>query len=101
MGARYMTVAILVFAAVLFCTVQALYWPLLPKPGTEYGWWQLKPAARAGFVLGAPVFTLVMCSPIIGAWQEVFGVSLALLWALICSFLLTVGTRWVSRLLNR
>jgi hypothetical protein len=97
----HMTMQVLTVVAVFFCTVQALYWPLIPKPGTEYGWWQLKWAAQAGYVLGAPVLALATVSPFEGAAQNVFVVLLALLWALLLCFLVNVVARWIVGVFRR
>jgi hypothetical protein len=43
---------------VLMCTVQALYWPLLMKPGTELQAWQVHSLAQIGYLVGAPVMAL-------------------------------------------
>jgi hypothetical protein len=94
------TIKILAFVVVLFCTVQALYWPLLPKPGTVYSWWQLNWAAEAGFVLGAPALALALLSPLSGVWQDVFLVLMALLWALLVSFLVRIVAGWISHLVE-
>jgi hypothetical protein len=49
---------LLIAALVFLCTIQALYWPLLMKPGTELGWWQIDWMAKVGYVIGAPVMVL-------------------------------------------
>jgi len=44
-----------VAAFVFVCTVEALYWPLLPKPGTPLEWWQVHWLATIGEYVGLPV----------------------------------------------
>lgn len=51
-------IPLLITTFVFLCTVQALYWPLLMKPGTELGWWQIGWMAKVGYILGAPVMVL-------------------------------------------
>ena len=46
----YSRIAIAVF--VFVATIETLYWPLLPKPGTPYEWWEVKWLAQAGLYLG-------------------------------------------------
>ena len=50
--------SLLAAAFVLACTVQALYWPLLPKPGLVLDWWQVEWLAKLGYLLGFPVLLL-------------------------------------------
>ena len=40
---------------VCVCSIEALYWPLVMKPGTEVGWWQVGWLAKAGYFVGFPV----------------------------------------------
>jgi len=47
-----------VSALVLLCTIEAIYWPLLMKPGTVLGWWQSKALADVGVLVGLPVTVL-------------------------------------------
>jgi hypothetical protein len=64
---KHFAVRFLIAAFVLLCTIQALYWPLLMKPGTELAWWQIGWMAKAGYVLGAPVMALALWS---AAWSS-------------------------------
>ena len=57
---KHFAARLLITAVVFVCTIQALYWPLLMKPGTELGWWQIGWMAQAGYVLGAPVMMLAL-----------------------------------------
>jgi hypothetical protein len=66
--------------AVAFFTVQALYWPLIPKPGTEFYWWQLKWAAEIGYFVGAPVIGIVLLSPLQGPAQHLLALGLTAIW---------------------
>lgn len=69
-------VRLLITTFVLLCTIQALYWPLLMKPGTELGWWQIGWMAKVGYVLGAPVMGLAVW---VSGWVLVLA---AVLWSL-------------------
>lgn len=40
---------------VCVCSIEALYWPLVMKPGTELDWWQVRWLAKAGYFVGFPV----------------------------------------------
>jgi hypothetical protein len=51
-------------------TMQALYWPLIMKPGTVLSWWQFQWAAEIGDRVGVPVLLVVLISPLHGALQE-------------------------------
>lgn len=68
-------------AFVFVATIQALYWPLLPKPGTTYRWWQIHWLAGSGMVVGLPVLFL-------SNWIGEFGLWVAtLVWAALVYFL--------------
>ena len=49
---------LIIASFILLCTVQALYWPIIPKPGLELAWWQVEWLAKTGYVLGLPVLIL-------------------------------------------
>ena len=49
----YLSAIVAVF--VLLCTIQALYWPIIMKPGTHLYWWQVKWLSDIGIWLGLPV----------------------------------------------
>ena len=68
-------------AAVCFFTLQAMYWPLIMKPGTPLEFWQIQWAAEVGYWIGAPVIAAILISPFSGALQEVLVVVLTALWA--------------------
>lgn len=68
-------------AVIVFITsVQALYWPLFPKPGTPVSWWQVELLAHLGNFLGAPVMVVVLLSPLSGLAQESFAWLCVLIW---------------------
>jgi hypothetical protein len=75
------TLRLVLSVLVLFCTLQAIYWPLIPKPGTVYEWWQVGVLAKIGFLVGAPVLFIVwklrLSTPAIVA----SGWFLALIWS--------------------
>jgi hypothetical protein len=53
-------------ALVVYCTIEALYWPIIMKPGTELHWWQNKLSAEVGCYIGLPVMVVVAKSPFSG-----------------------------------
>jgi hypothetical protein len=69
--------------AVLAFTVEALYWPILLKPGTVLGWWQVKWAADIGYFIGPPAVIAAATSPFRGATGRLYVWICALAWALI------------------
>ena len=74
---------------VLVCTIQALYWPLIMKPGTILDWWQVKWLAQLGYFIGIPVMILTKWfnAPIL--WVG------SILWALIIyCILMLICTRY-------
>lgn len=77
---------------VLLCTVQALYWPLLMKPGTELDWWQVHWLAQTGYVLGLPVMVLAV---LLGGKVQLL---IAVLWSACVYWLLGIGCRLAQRL---
>jgi hypothetical protein len=84
---------LLIAAAVFFFTVQALYWPLIMKPGTELHWWQLEWAARSGYFIGAPVVGAILIAPFTGPVQDLLAIALALLWSLVIYWILGAVTK--------
>lgn len=86
---------------VFLCSVQALYWPLIPKPGTEIHWWQIEALAKLGYVIGAPVVLLVANSPLTGTSQVLLGWGLSITWAVavyyvLCALAKVIGQRKVN-----
>ena len=78
---KVFAIRLLTSGLVLLCTLQALYWPLLPKPGTVLEWWQVGSLAKVGLFARAPVLLVVANSPLSGLPQTMFGWSLAFIWA--------------------
>jgi Sec-independent protein secretion pathway component TatC len=84
----------LIFAAsVAFVTLQAVYWPLIMKPGTELQFWQMQWAAEIGYRVGAAVVTAVMMSPLTGLMQDVLAIALSILWAIAVVWVINVLIR--------
>ena len=69
---------------VFVCTVEALYWPLIMKPGIQLSWWQNHWLANTGFWVGLPSCALVMLwNPFSGVFSDMFGCLSAAAWAFI------------------
>lgn len=47
-------------AFILMCTLEALYWPLIMKPGTILPWWKVEWLAMVGLIVGFPVVAIVL-----------------------------------------
>ena len=47
-------------AFVLLCTLEALYWPVITKPGTILPWWKVEWLAMVGLIVGFPVVAIVL-----------------------------------------
>jgi hypothetical protein len=73
-------ISIFATTIVLVASVQALYWPLFPKPGTPISWWQVEWLAHLGNYLGAPVLVLVLLSPLSGLAQDFLVWLCVLIW---------------------
>ena len=84
------TVCLVSSSLVMLCTVQALYWPLLPKPGTVIEWWQVGVLAKIGFLVGAPALIVIAKSPLSGLPQTLLAWSLSFIWAGIVCLVLRV-----------
>jgi hypothetical protein len=39
---------------------EAAYWPLIYKPGTRLDWWQSSVLADVGFIVGTPVWIVIV-----------------------------------------
>jgi hypothetical protein len=72
----------------LYVMVQALFWPIILKPGTQLEWWQNPYAAKIGQYVGFPVWAVLLNSPFSGTAQ------LLIAWALVIAF--TVLMFWLS-----
>ena len=74
-------VQLAVGAVVYFLTVQAMYWPVIMKPGTEVQFWQMRWAAGIGYWVGAPAVAAISVSPLSGMLQDILAHIFALIWA--------------------
>ena len=73
--------SVLVWLVVFICTVQALYWPVIPKP-PSIQWWQVRELAEIGRYIGWPVGVIgLLTQSQIAAWLAnlVWSSALALL----------------------
>jgi hypothetical protein len=84
-------------AFVFLCTVQALYWPIIMKPGTPIGWWQLEPLATLGLYLGAPVLLAIGKLRLPDAAQTILAWSLSFAWAALVFVALGAAGRALSK----
>lgn len=64
----------------LLVMVQALFWPLIMKPGTPLEWWQNFYLAKIGQYVGFPVWIVLFESPFKGTAQLVFAWILVVAW---------------------
>jgi hypothetical protein len=73
-------------AFIWLCILEAAFWPLMYIPGTRLAWWQLGFLADIGFVLGVPVWIVVIFLGQFVSSSEIFLVpttvvlSVAYLW---------------------
>jgi hypothetical protein len=79
--------------AVCFLTLEAIYWPLILKPGTELAFWQIHWAAQLGNWIGLPVVAAILVSPLSGAWQDVLAIILAAAWAIVAYWIVGIALR--------
>ena len=63
---KKIAIRFVITALVVYCTIEALYWPIIMKPGTELHWWQNKLSAEVGYYVGLPVLVVVAKSPVSG-----------------------------------
>ena len=79
-----LVVRIVVCGLIFICGIEALYWPLLPKPGTIYAWWQIGALAKAGWYLAfAPLGLTVWLGKFTSSQvTEAVGWVLNVAWAL-------------------
>jgi hypothetical protein len=75
---------LLAAGGVFVCTLQAMYWPVLNKPGTPLAWWQVSWMAEVGHVVGEPVLALSLVAAFVvrGAYFEFLSWLLAIAWSL-------------------
>lgn len=92
---------LIISGLVLLCTVQALYWPLLPKPGTVLEWWQVGFLAKLGLVVGAPVLIAIAQSPLSGILQTSLGWGLAFIWAGVVYFVVGAVVSAINQRFHR
>jgi hypothetical protein len=75
-------------ALTLYVMIQALFWPLINKPGTKLYWWQNYQAARIGGFVGFPVWEILFHSPLSGRTANIiFAWVLIVLWTSFIYFL--------------
>jgi hypothetical protein len=78
----------LVSASVLLCTLEALYWPLLMKPGIQLHWWQVHWLAKLGFYVG-----FIPCGIAAFSGSQILALVSAFVFALFVFWLLGVVFR--------
>jgi hypothetical protein len=79
MGKRITQITIAVLS--LLVMVEALFWPIIQKPGTPLGWWQSYYLAKVGQYVGFPAWVALLKSPFEGTLQLVFAWLLVIAWA--------------------
>jgi hypothetical protein len=76
---RIIQIAITVLS--LLVMVEALFWPIIRKPGTALEWWQNLYLAKIGQYVGFPAWIVLLKSPFEGTLQLVFAWVLVIAWA--------------------
>ncbi len=71
--------AVALFSIVVMA--EAIYWPIVNKPGTPLGWWQEAHLAEIGRYVGLPRYLLLLYSPFHGTLRHLFAWILVLIWA--------------------
>ena len=85
---------LLISAFVLVCTIQALYWPILMKPGTQLDWWQIGWLARLGSWLGyIPLAVALGTGSQLAAWVSALVWAFLIFWGLGILFRSISGSR--------
>ena len=87
------TSTLIVGAAIFFFTLQAVYWPLIMKPGFELHFWQMQWAADIGYRIGIPVVGVILFSPFTGLTQHLLAIGLAFGWSAAVAWVAYVGIR--------
>src|SRR5947209_1397678 len=78
----------LIAVFVLLCTLEALYWPLLMKPGTQLHWWQVHWLAKLGYYLG-----FIPCIIAVFSGSPILALTSAIVFAVFVFWLLGVVLR--------
>jgi hypothetical protein len=65
----------------LLVMVEALFWPIIRKPGTPLEWWQNVYLAKIGQYVGFPVWVVLLKSPFEGMLQKLIAWILVVAWA--------------------
>lgn len=78
-------------------SIEAIYWPLIMKPGTVLSWWQIGWAAKIGYWVGAPVLLLIVNSPLTGSYQQIFAYLCTLAWSITIYFLIGRVYQWLYK----
>ncbi|HEY6093663.1 MAG TPA: hypothetical protein VIU93_01800 [Gallionellaceae bacterium] len=69
---------------------EALYWPIIRKPGTPLEWWQNFYLAKTGQYVGFPAWLVLLNSSLHGTFQVALAWILILGWAAVLYWL--IGT---------
>ena len=95
MGKRITQISVAVLS--LLVMVQALFWPLIMKPGTPLEWWQNLYLAKIGQYVGFPVWIVLFKSPFEGTPQLVFAWTLVIAWAAFLYWVSGVAIEFVQK----
>ena len=81
-----------------YVMIQALFWPLINKPGTELEWWQNHLAARIGLYVGFPAWVVLLHSPFSGKAYSFLAWVLVVLWTSFIYFLWEIVISLIQKL---
>ena len=82
---------IAIATVIAFFTLQAIYWPLILKPGTPLHFWQMHWAAEIGYRVGAPAVGVILLSTLTGLPQHMLAIGLTIAWSAALAWVAKVG----------
>jgi hypothetical protein len=91
MKLKFQFVRILIATIFLICTIEAFFWPIIMKPGTQLEFWQIHFLAQLGYVIGFPALVTHYYLNVLGMNVSDSGaILISFIWAVIIYVLLTI-----------
>jgi hypothetical protein len=88
---------IAITALSLLVMIEALFWPIIMKPGTPLEWWQNFYLAKIGQYVGFPAWIVLFKSPFEGTLQLIIAWVLIILWTVILYWLIGAAIGLVQK----
>lgn len=85
---------------IFICIIQAMYYPIIIKPGATVEWWQVQFLAGLGYYLGAPIFMLSEYLEVQSNNMELFAWVTLIIWVSFIYAVLSLACDYLLKLLQ-